>query len=171
MNYDYLMEGRLKEDLFYVEFGDSNIDEITLCYINEDNKSELYVYTDMEYALYTDYDGRVIELLRGHGVGGDVKWWERGNRILQLWYESRGTIYSDDIRVYEITNGELHQIGKGNLVSSLTLAKTKGHPLATWNDIEVTEDKYYVLGSRHLMRKVSMKINIVLTLSTQMAGT
>lgn len=142
--YDYVTEGRLEEDLIY-EFEYGDIKGITLCYINEDNIPELYVYTDVEYALYTYYNGQVIELLRSRGVGGDVKWWERGNRILQLWYEGRGTIYSDDIRVYEITNGELHQIGKGNLVSSLTLAETEGYSLATWNDIEVTEDEYYVL--------------------------
>lgn len=139
--YDYLTEGRLEEDFSYLDDAERNIDRITLCYINEDSIPELYVNVGVDYALYTYYDGQVIELLGGRGIT-NVKWLEKENLIMQR--QGGGTIYADSVLIYEITNGKLHLMEKGDLVIK-EFAEANGYPLATWNDIEVTEDEYYLL--------------------------
>lgn len=141
--YDYLTEGKLKEDFLIEGSTDRYLDRITLCYVDEDNIPELYAHTNyLEYALYTYYGGQVIELIRGGGLGiSDMKWLEMENRIRQ---QGHSVVYEDHTKIYEIVKGELHQIGEG-LLSYEDVAEKEGRPLATWNDTEVSKDEYYIL--------------------------
>lgn len=141
--YDYLAGGDLAGD-FYNEAEDYSI---CLCYIDEDNIPELYVYTDIltGYALYTYHDGKVVQLIQSNGTNF-IEWIEKSGRV--LYAQTQSAMYAESVWIYEMINGELQQIAEGTQITQDYIDWYLGElPPSTWNGQDVTEEEYQALKS------------------------
>lgn len=153
--YDYLVDGNLERD-FYNETVKENY-SLCLCCIDEDDVPELYVYTDIyagaNYALYTYYNGKVVQLFESCG-SNHIEWIERSGRV--LYRQELSAMYAESVWIYEMANGELQQIAEGTLITQDYTDWYEGNlPPSTWNGQDVTEDEYQerlneVFGTREL---------------------
>lgn len=136
--YDYLVEGDLARD-FYNEAEDYSF---CLCYIDEDNVPELYVNAGIlaGYALYTYYNGKVVQLFQSSG-SNLIIWIERSGRV--LYRQGLSAMYAEGVWIYEMANGELQQIAEGTLITQDYADWYEGNlPPSTWNGQNVTEEEY-----------------------------
>ena len=141
--YDYLADGDLAGD-FYYEAEDYSI---CLCYIDEDDIPELYVNAGSlaGYALYTYYDGKVVQLLQSNGTNF-IEWIEKSGKV--LYAQTQSAMYAESVWIYEMINGELQQIAEGTLITRDYIDWYLGElPPSTWNGRDVTEEEYQALKS------------------------
>lgn len=141
--YDYLAGGDLARDFYY----EAENYLFCLCYIDEDNIPELYVNAGVlaGYALYTYYDGKVIQLLQSNGTNF-IEWIEKSGRV--LYAQTQSAMYAESVWIYEMKNDELKQIAEGTLITQDYIDWYLGDlPPSTWNGQDVTEEKYRALKS------------------------
>lgn len=139
--YDYLAGGNLERDFYYGAEDYS----FYICYIDEDDIPELYVNTGMltGYALYTYYDGNVVQLISSNGTNY-IDWIEKSGRV--LYAQGGSAMFGESVWIYEMVDGELQQIAEGNLITQDYIDWYEGDlPSSTWNGRDVTEDEYQAL--------------------------